>query len=176
LRQEFAQMTMTADGPTVQPVPEGFHTITPSLVIEGAAEAIAFYARAFNAVELHRATTPDGKKIMHATLRIGNANLMLADDFPEWHAYGPSKFGGSAVSMHLYVEDADALFAQAVAAGATVTMPIDDVFWGDRYGRVKDPFGHEWAIASQTRVVDEAELKRVVDAWEACANQPGQDE
>lgn len=167
-------MTMTADEPTVQPVPEGFHTITPTLVVDGASDAIAFYQRAFGAVELHRATTPGGNKIMHATVRIGDANIMLSDEFPEWECFGPAKYGGSAMSLHLYVADADATFARAVEAGATATMPLSDAFWGDRYGIVKDPFGHQWAIATQQRLVSEDELKRVVDSGEACAQEAGQ--
>jgi PhnB protein len=163
-------MTMTTDrvDQTVSPIPEGFHTITPSLTVHAAAEAIEFYKRAFRAQEVDRATMPDGQKIMHATLQIGSSKIMLNDEFPEMSAKGPLAYGGSPLSLHLYVEDADAVFEQAVAAGATVTVPISDVFWGDRYGCVTDPFGHNWSIASRTRTVGEEELKRVVDEWQGC--------
>lgn len=152
-------MTMTSERTSqlVAPIPAGFGTVTPSMVVDGAADAIAFYAKAFGAVEIDRASSPDGK-IMHATIRIGNSNIMLNDEFPDWQVFGPKKFGGSAQSIHLYVEDADALFAQAVAAGAEVRMPMSDAFWGDRYGQLADPFGHVWSIATRTRDVTEAEI------------------
>src|SRR6187402_2853065 len=120
-------MTMTSERTTqsVAPIPAGFATVTPSMVVHDAASAIAFYIKAFGAVEIDRAPSPDGK-IMHATIRIGSSNIMLNDEFPDWQIFGPKKFGGSAQSIHLYVEDADALFAQAVAAGAEVRMPMSD--------------------------------------------------
>jgi uncharacterized glyoxalase superfamily protein PhnB len=162
-------MTMTADEPTVQPIPEGYNSVTPSLVVGGASDAIDFYVRAFGAVELGRSTGPNGAKIMHAAIRIGNANIMLSDEFPEWGVFGPGKFGGSAVSLHLYVADADATFDQAVAAGATPTMPMSDAFWGDRYGQLKDPFGHVWSVATRKQVVSEDALKQAVASMEGCA-------
>jgi PhnB protein len=162
-------MTMIADEPKVQPIPEGFTAVTPSLVVEGASDAIAFYQRAFGAVELDRAVGPDGEKIMHATIQIGGANIMVNDAFPDWGVFGPSKFGGSAVSLHLYVPDADATFDQAVAAGATATMPMSDAFWGDRYGQLKDPFGHVWSIATHKQAVSEEALKKAVESMEGCA-------
>ncbi|WP_296950017.1 VOC family protein [uncultured Massilia sp.] len=134
----------------VNPIPEGFRTVTPHLVCEGAAEALAFYARAFGAVELGRMPGPDGK-IMHAEMRIGDSRIMLADDFPEYGSRGPKALGGSTVAIHLYVPDADAAWAQALAAGATPVMPLEDAFWGDRYGQVVDPFGHRWSIATHRR-------------------------
>ncbi len=132
---------------TVRPIPEGMHSITPHLVCEGAAEAIEFYKKAFNAVENGRMPTPDGK-IMHAQIRIGDSPVMLVDAFPEMGALGPKALKGSPVTIHLYVEDADKIFNQAVAAGATVSMPLADMFWGDRYGQLVDPFGHRWSIAT----------------------------
>lgn len=156
----------------VRPIPEGFHAVTPALVVNGAAAAIEFYKRAFGAVELYRAQTPDGKKILHATIQIGDSRVMLADEFPEIGCLAPKGDGAAPSSLHLYVEDADAVYAQAVAAGATVTMPISDAFWGDRYGRIKDPFGHEWAVATCQREVGEEELKRVTEEWGACAPEP----
>lgn len=131
------------------PIPAGQNAITPHLVIKGASEAIEFYKRAFGAEELSRMPfpNPDGTmKIGHAELRIGDSKLFLADEFPDYGSVGPDG-GASPVTIHLYVTDADATFARAVEAGATVSMPLDNMFWGDRYGKLVDPFGHNWAIA-----------------------------
>jgi uncharacterized glyoxalase superfamily protein PhnB len=169
-------MTMTANQPTtVQPIPAGFHTITPSLIVAGAADAIDFYKRAFGAEEIDRAPSPDGSKIMHATIKIGDSRLMLADEFPEWGCKGPGSFGGTPATMHLYVEDADAIFSQAVEAGATVTMPINDAFWGDRYGQIVDPFGHAWSIATHKRDVTEEEMAQAMASMgDGCGAADGQ--
>ena len=134
----------------VKPVPDGMRTITPHLVCDGAAQAIDFYVKAFGAVELSRLPGPGGK-LMHAMVRIGDSMLMLVDEFPEMGAKGPKALDGSPVTIHLYVEDVDAAFARAVAAGATVRMPLADMFWGDRYGQVQDPFGHLWSMATHQR-------------------------
>jgi PhnB protein len=150
----------------VHPVPEGFHTVTPHLVCEGAAEAIAFYQQAFGAVELGRMAGPDGK-IMHAELRIGDSRIMLADAFPEYGSRGPRALNGTPVALHLYVPDADAAWARALAAGATPTMPLADAFWGDRYGQVADPFGHRWSIATRQREVGADALQAAVRALAA---------
>jgi PhnB protein len=131
-----------------RPIPEGFHSLTPHLVIKGASEAIDFYKRAFGAEEICRLASPgpDGiARIMHAGLRIGDSRLFLADEFPEYGSSGPNGF--SPVTIHLYVADADAAFDRAVEAGAEVSMPLMDAFWGDRYGKLVDPFGHHWSIA-----------------------------
>lgn len=138
---------MTAN---VKAIPEGMHSVTPHLVCEGASDAIGFYKSAFGAVELSRIPGPGGK-LMHAALRIGDSTIMLADDCPEWGSRGPKALKGSPVTLHLYVPDVDAAFAQAVAAGATVKMPVADMFWGDRYGQVSDPFGHNWSLATHIR-------------------------
>ena len=135
---------------TVNPIPPGMHTITPHLVCKDAAAAIEFYKEAFGAVEQMRLPGPDGK-LMHAMVRIGDSMLMLVDEFPEMHVSGPQALGGSAVTIHLSVADADAAFRRATAAGATVRMPVTDMFWGARYGLVQDPFGHMWSIATQVR-------------------------
>ncbi len=132
---------------SVKPIPEGMRSITPHLICEGAAEAIEFYKKAFGAVENGRMPGPNGK-LMHAQIRIGDSALMLVDDFPEMGGHGPKALKGSPVTIHLYVEDADKVFNQAVAAGATVRMPLADMFWGDRYGQIEDPFGHHWSIAT----------------------------
>lgn len=134
----------------VNPIPHGMHTITPHLVCNGAAAAIEFYKEAFGAVELARLAGPDGR-LMHAMVRIGDSALMLVDEFPEMHALGAKALGGSAVTIHLSVPDADASFRRATAAGATARMPVTDMFWGARYGLVEDPFGHLWSIATQVR-------------------------
>ncbi len=133
--------------PAVKPIPEGMHTVTPHLICAGASDAIDFYKRAFNAVELTRLPGPNGK-LMHAAIRIGDSVLMLTDEAPEWGALGPKALNGSSVTVHLYVEDVDAVVAQAVAAGAKPLMPVTDMFWGDRYGQVEDPCGHRWSVAT----------------------------
>jgi PhnB protein len=134
----------------VKPIPEGMHSLTPYLICANAADAIAFYTKAFNAVEQFRLPGPDGK-VMHASLKIGDSTLMLTDEWPEHRSVGPKTLGGSPVTIHLYVEDVDASFKQAVDAGATVTMPVSEMFWGDRYGQIQDPFGHNWSLATHTR-------------------------
>jgi PhnB protein len=130
------------------PIPNGHHTITPHLVVKGASEAIEFYKRAFGAEELSRISFPgpDGQlRLGHAELQVGNSRLFLADEFPEHGVTGPNS--SSPVKIHLYVTDANAAFGRAVKAGATVRKPLADMFWGDRYGMVVDPFGHHWSIA-----------------------------
>ncbi len=130
------------------PIPQGYHTITPSLMVKGAAAAIEFYKSAFGAEEISRMPmpAPDGTmRIGHAELKIGDSKIFLGDEFPEYGMLGPQ--GQTAVTIFLYVTDADASFAQAVEAGATVQMPLADMFWGDRYGKLVDPFGHLWSIA-----------------------------
>jgi len=131
----------------VKPVPEGMHTVTPHLTCAGAADAIDFYKRAFNALEVGRMAGPDGK-LMHAVIRIGDSAVMLVDEFPDYGSFGPKSLKGSPVTIHLYVEDVDAFVRRAVDAGATVTMPLADMFWGDRYCRLEDPFGHHWSVAT----------------------------
>ncbi|MGH7131962.1 MAG: VOC family protein [Phycisphaerales bacterium] len=132
---------------TTKRIPAGYHTLTPHLAVRGAAKAIEFYKKAFGAVELHRSAGPDGKLIMHAELRIGDSPLLLHDEFPESGGLSPTSLEGSPVTLHMFVEDADAVFNKAVAAGAKVEMPMQDMFWGDRYGQITDPFGHNWSIA-----------------------------
>ncbi|HEY1581906.1 MAG TPA: VOC family protein [Chthoniobacterales bacterium] len=146
----------------MKPIPAGAHTVTPHLICAGAAEAIDFYKRAFGAVELGRLAGADGK-IMHASLRIGDSMVMLNDEMPERGALGPKLLKGSPVTIHLYVEDADAVFTQALKAGATATMPLDDMFWGDRYGKVEDPFGHHWSIGTHLRDVSPEEMKKEME-------------
>ena len=132
----------------VKPIPDGFHTLTPHIVVSDAAAAIDFYKEAFGAKEAMRMPGPGGK-IMHALIQIGDSKVMLNDEFPEMGgALSPSSLGGSPVTLTLYVPDVDRTFEQAIAAGATVKMPAADQFWGDRYGMLTDPFGHLWAVAN----------------------------
>jgi uncharacterized glyoxalase superfamily protein PhnB len=141
----------------VRPIPEGYRTVTPHLVCEKAGEAIDFYKKAFGAVELARMPGPDGR-IMHAELRIGDSPIMLADAFPEFGSQGPLALKGSPVTIHLYVNDADAVWARALEAGARPTMELSDMFWGDRYGQVADPFGHLWSIATHKRDMTDEQI------------------
>ena len=150
-------MTKTA----VKPIPDGMHALTPHLVCAGAADAIKFYEKAFNAVELSRLPGPGGK-LMHASVRIGDSVLMLVDENLEWGALGPKTLKGSPVTIHLYVENADAAVEQAVAAGAKITMALADMFWGDRYAMLEDPFGHHWSVATHTRDVSPQEMREAM--------------
>jgi len=150
----------------VKPIPDGFHTVTPMLTVEGASDAIAFYKRAFGAEEIMRMPSPDGH-IMHAQIKIGDSLLMIHDDSPEPGRQGPKAMGGSPMSIYLMVDDVDAFYARAVEAGATASMPIEDMFWGDRFGGLIDPFGYFWGVATHVRDVDEAELKAASAAMAA---------
>lgn len=143
--------------PKVTAIPRGMHSITPHLIVDGAAAAIEFYKRAFGALEIMRMPGPGGR-LMHASVRIGDSTVMLVDEIPEWNTRGPKALSGTPVTIHHYVSDADKTFATAIAAGATVKMPLADMFWGARYGIVVDPFGHEWAIATQKRDVTPEEM------------------
>jgi uncharacterized glyoxalase superfamily protein PhnB len=141
-------------------VPDGFHRLTPHLVVANAAAAIEFYKKAFGAVELRRMPGPDGKSVMHADLQIGDSHLFLNDEFPQMGALGPKALKGTPVTLHLYVQDADAQWKQAVAAGAEVVMPLADQFWGDRYGILRDPFGHMWSIGSHMEDLTPEEMMK----------------
>ena len=143
----------------VSPVPQGYHTVIPYLVVDGAARAIDFYKDAFGATEMFRLPAPGGK-IGHAEIKIGDSVIMLADEHPEMGARGPRSIGGSPVSIVLYVEDVDALSARATAVGAKVTRPVADQFYGDRAGSFEDPFGHQWHIHTHVEDVSPEELQR----------------
>ena len=145
----------------VKPIPEGMHSVTPHLVCAGAANAIEFYKQAFGAVEGGRLPGSDGR-LMHAMIRIGGSAVMLVDEMPEWGALGPKALKGSSVTIHLYVDDVDAVVARAVKAGAKVTMPVAEQFWGDRYGKLEDPFGHHWSVATHVRDVTPEEMQRAM--------------
>lgn len=147
--------------PAAKPIPNDMHSVTPHLVCAGAADAIEFYKKAFNAVEAGRLPGPQGK-LMHAMIRIGDSVVMLVDEMPEWGSFGPKSLKGSPVTIHLYVEDVDAVVARAVAAGAKITMPVADMFWGDRYGKLEDPFGHHWSVATHIRDVSPEEMQQAM--------------
>jgi PhnB protein len=146
------------------PVPEDFHTITPQLVVKGVAAAIDWYSRALGAHELFRNPAPDGTSIMHAELLLGDSRFFVVDEVSE-SMTSPHALGGTAVTLHLYVRDVDALFGRAVDAGATVLMPVADQFWGDRYGILKDPFGHRWSIASRIEDLSPRALQQRAADW-----------
>jgi PhnB protein len=153
-----------------QPIPEGYHTVTPYLAVDDAAEAIEYYTKAFGAKERARMETPDGK-IGHAELEIGDSLVMLSDPFPQASTRSPKELGGTSVSVFMYVEDVDAVVKQAVDAGAKVTMEVADQFWGDRFGSVMDPFGHLWSIATHVEDVPPEEMAvRAKAAMEAMSS------
>jgi len=143
----------------VKPIPDGMHTVTPHLICAGAADAIQFYKKAFKAVELMRLPGPQGR-LMHACIRIGDSAVMLVDEMPDCGAFGPKSLKGSPVTIHLFVEDVDAFVARAVAAGAKLTLPVADMFWGDRYGKLEDPFGHQWSVATHIRDMSPEDIQQ----------------
>lgn len=130
-----------------KPIPDGFHSLTPHIVVPDGAEAIEFYKKAFGATEQVRHMSPDGQKVMYGQVKIGNSILMLGSEFPP-NCLSPKSRGGSSVFLHIYTENADAAFDRAVQAGCKVNMPVSDTFWGDRYGQLEDPYGHQWSIAT----------------------------
>lgn len=152
----------------VNPVPQGFHTLTPHIIVRGAGQAIDFYKKAFGAEEIMRMPGPDGQSVMHAELKIGDSHLMVCDEWPgSDHCVSPAKLKGTAVKLHLYVEDTDAFMQRAEKAGATVTMPAMDAFWGDRYGGLRDPFGHEWGVATHIKDMTPEECTKAGQEWMA---------
>jgi len=148
---------------TAKAIPDGYHTITPHMTVRDAARAIEFYKQAFGAQEKGVMKGPDGK-IMHAELRIGDSIVMLADEFPEFGSLSPQSTGGSGMGLHIYLEDVDSAFDRAVKAGAKVDMPVADMFWGDRYGKLSDPFGHKWSIATHKADLTEEEMEQGMKA------------
>src|SRR5262245_32956153 len=148
-------------------IPEGHHQIVPHIVVRGAAQAIAYYERAFGAEELCRHTDPNSNLVMHAEVRIGDSRLFLHDEFPQMGSLSPQGLNGTPVTIHLWVDDVDTVFDRAVQAGAQVIMPVSDQFWGDRFGMLTDPFGHRWSLATHLREVSPEELKQA--AAGACA-------
>ena len=142
----------------VKAIPEGYHSVTPYLIVDGAAEAIRFYEQAFGATEMLR--LPMGGKIGHAEIRIGDSYVMLSDEWPDYGKLGPKARGGSTSSLMIYLEDVDAAFERAVAAGATVERPVEDQFYGDRSGTILDPFGHSWILSTHVEDVSDEEMQR----------------
>ncbi len=153
----------------VNPIPAGFHTLTPYLIVKGAADAIDFYKRAFGAKERFRMTGPDGKSLGHAEITIGDSILMLADGMPGF-SQSPQELHGTSVSLLLYVKDVDAAFQRAVDAGAAVKQPVENKFYGERAGSLADPFGHLWTLMTHIEDVPPQEMKRRMD--ESCAKMP----
>ena len=147
---------------SVQAIPKGYHTITPYMTVRDAARAIEFYKQAFGAKEKGVMKGPEGK-VMHAELVIGDSTIMLADEFPEFGSLSPQSIGGSGTGLHIYIEDVDSAFDRAVQAGATVEMPVADMFWGDRYGKLRDPFGHKWSIGTHKADLSMEEMKKGMD-------------
>ena len=147
----------------VQPIPEGYHSVTPYLVVNGAAEAIRFYTEALGATEKFR--MPMGDRIGHAEIMIGDSHVMLADEFPDMGHLGPKSRGGTTVSLMVYVPDVDTAFKRAIDAGATETRPLEDQFWGDRMGTLTDPFGHVWSLATHVEEVAPDEIQRRMEQF-----------
>ena len=149
---------------SVQAIPAGYHTVTPYIIVSDASAAIDFYARAFGAVEQARIQAPGGP-VMHAEIRIGNSPIMLNDEFPGMGTKSPKSLGGTTFTIHLYVDDVDKAFDRAVAAGGKVEMPVSDMFWGDRYGKLSDPFGYHWSIATHTKDLTPEEIGKAAQAF-----------
>ncbi|MBA3314143.1 MAG: VOC family protein [Planctomycetota bacterium] len=143
---------------SVKPIPEGYHSVTPYLIVKGAAQALEFYKRAFGAVETVRLDGPDGM-LAHAEFKIGDSHVMLSDEWPHMDALGPVSRGGTSVGLAVYTEDCDAMFDRAVAAGGTAVRPVQNQFYGDRSGTLKDPFGHQWTIATHVEDVSPEEMQ-----------------
>lgn len=148
-----------------QAIPKGYHTVTPYLAVKDAAKAIEFYKRAFGAKEVDRMPGPGGQGIMHAEITIGDSHVMLSDEFPGSGCSSPQSLGGTTCQIFLYVQDVDSAYQQAVSAGATAKMPPADMFWGDRFGQLADPFGHQWGLATHKEDVSPEEMKKRADAF-----------
>jgi uncharacterized glyoxalase superfamily protein PhnB len=144
----------------VKPIPEGFHAVTPSLTLKNSLKAIEFYKRAFGAKVLEVFPAPDGRGTMHATIKIGDSILMMGEEMPNQQCMSAESLGSSPISLYVYVPNVDAVFKQAVAAGASITMQVADMFWGDRCGSLKDPFGYSWMIATHIRDLTHEEIQQ----------------
>jgi PhnB protein len=157
--------TTTTSRPRVNPIPKGYHSITPVLVVKGAEQAIEFYKKAFGAKELNRAYMPGGNIILHSEIQIGDSRIMLNDEFPEMNCKSPQSVGGASSALYVYVRDVEKIFAQAADAGAKVTMPLMDAFWGDRTGQLVDPYGHIWSFATRKRNLSQKEMQKAQQVW-----------
>ncbi|HKQ04710.1 MAG TPA: VOC family protein [Blastocatellia bacterium] len=142
----------------VRRIPSGFHTITPTIFVRGAAQAMEFYKQAFGAEEISRHTTPDGGKVVHGELKVGDSHLFICDEFPEWGAQSPETLNGNSGAFYLYVENSDESFNRAVNAGAAIIRPVEETFWGDRVGVISDPYGHKWNFSTHVRDVTPEEM------------------
>ncbi|HEV2746225.1 MAG TPA: VOC family protein [Allosphingosinicella sp.] len=154
----------------VNPIPEGYHSVTPYLIVDGAGEAIRWYERAFGASEV--LVMPMGDKVAHAEIRIGDSHVMLSDEWPDMNLLGPKARGGATASLMIYLEDVDAAFARALDAGATQERPVEDQFWGDRMGTLLDPFGHRWTLATHVEEVTPDEMQRRMAAMSEGQKEP----
>ncbi len=159
----------------VAPVPEGYHTVTAALTIRGAGKAIEFYKKAFGAEVLDRVAGPDGKSVMHAALKIGDSRVFVADEFPGMGCRSPEALGGTTTSFYLYVKDADAAVKKAVEAGAMLKRPVENAFWGDRFGSIADPYGYVWDFATHVEDVPPDEIRKRGEAFakEMASKPPG---
>ena len=153
--------------------PKGYHTVTPAIIVRDADKAIDFYRRALGAQEVSRMKGPDGS-IMHAEIKIGDSLVMLGEENEQWGTKSPLSTSGLPSSLHIYVDDADRAFQRALDAGATVRYPLEDAFWGDRYGKITDPFGHEWGIATRVKDLSDEEMERAGKEWMAKQAQQAQ--
>jgi uncharacterized glyoxalase superfamily protein PhnB len=149
----------------VNPIPTGYASVSASLIVPDVDEALAFYQRAFGAVPGDCLRTPDGQSALHGDMRIGDSTVMVSPENEAWGTQSPATLGGSPVSLHIYVSDADAAFRRAVQAGCEVVYPLEDAFWGDRYGKVKDPFGHSWGLATRREDLSPEEISRRGHEW-----------
>ncbi len=157
----------------VKPIPEGHHTVTPHLVVKGAREAIAFYEKAFGAEAHYCMDGPNGS-VMHGEIRIGDSLVYIADEWPGMEYFlAPTSIKGTACSLHIYCADVDAAYKRAIDAGATVVMEPMDAFWGDRYGRLRDPFGHEWSLATHVADLTPEEIAKGAEEWMKHCNKDG---
>ena len=148
-----------------KPIPEGFNTVSTYLVVKDPTKTMDFYQKAFGAESGYVMKTPDGESVMHAEMKIGNSMIMLSQENPQWNMKSAETMGGSPASLHIYVDDCDKLFQRAIDAGCEVAAPLMDAFWGDRYGKVKDPFGYQWGIATHKEDLDEREIGKRAVAW-----------
>lgn len=160
-----AKKKKTIARPRVSAIPKGYHSITPVLVVKGAEQAIEFYKKAFGAKELNRAYVPGGNIILHAEVQIGDSRIMLNDEFPEMNCKSPQSVGGASTALYVYVKDVDKIFTQATDAGAKVTMPLMNAFWGDRTGQLVDPYGHIWSFATRKRNLSQKEVQKAQQEW-----------
>jgi len=147
----------------IEKIPKDYHSITPVLIVNNGDEAIEFYKKGFGVKERYRMKGPDGR-VAHAELKLGDSVFMLSDEYPEMECHSPKTIGGSPVSMYVYVDDVDSVFNKAISAGAKALDPVKDQFWGDRHGRLEDPFGHLWSIATHKKDLSEEEMKKAAEA------------